>query len=78
MRYFFCIIGYIGMLKKLDASHRSEMVSRELSLPASGGAEWWLCTDCRPGGEWFTALIVLLLIALSTWLTVKMYRMRTK
>jgi hypothetical protein len=71
-------VHYIGMLKKLDASQRSEMLSRGLTLPASGGAEWWLCTECRPGGEWPGVIIVLVLIGLSGWLTVKIYRARTK
>ncbi len=70
-------VHYIGMLKQLDASRRSEMASRGLMLPASGGAEWWLCTECRPGEEWVAVLVVLLLIWLSGWLTVKAYKART-
>ena len=41
-------VHYMGILKKLDASRREEMVSRGMVLPASGGPEWWLCNDCRP------------------------------
>ena len=67
-------VNYIGMLKKLDADKRREFVSRGVAPAAN--TEWWLCTQCRPGGEWPGVIIVLVLLSLSGWLTLKIYQAR--
>jgi hypothetical protein len=69
-------VHYIGMLKRLEPGERKRMTSQGLALPAGDDPEWWLCADCRPGGEWLAVIFVLALTGLSGWLTVRVYRAR--
>ncbi|MEQ1775912.1 MAG: hypothetical protein ABL891_19210 [Burkholderiales bacterium] len=70
-------VHFVGVLKKMEDSRRQEFASRGLALPAASGDAWWLCGDCRPGGEWTGVVVLLLLVALSAWLTLKIFRARS-
>jgi hypothetical protein len=69
-------VHYIGMLKSLDDAKRNAFMAQGLSLPETGGPQWWLCAACQPGDEWPAAMVLLLFVIGSGWLTRVVYRAR--
>jgi hypothetical protein len=68
-------VNYIGMLKSMDDDKRRDVAAHGIAPAAS--AAWWLCTQCRPGGEWFAAIVLPVMICFAGWLTVTIYKART-
>ena len=71
-------VHYVGILKRVDDDQRRYFAGKGLQLPAGGGPAWWLCGDCKPGGEWGAVMAVSLFLVFVAWMTWRIFRARVK
>lgn len=69
-------VHFIGMLKRIENAQFARYRFYNFTFAERDSVQWWLCTECQPGGEWTPVMWLFVATGFFGWFGIRMFRAR--